>query len=233
MRGNLPAYDEEEDVDGFTINNAGIETLLGTHRYVGGPRPAPIVRFDGCTDILALVGDFEAQNAIEQFPLGFIAETQITRVSSFDDQGDIDSDGIFNDGDNCINAANADQRDRGRPATNTADAIVQDGTGDACQCGDGQLQPAPGDPSISEPGAVLLIDTNGQSDLDECRRAAAGDPTMDPAALARCSVTGGFQVTAADLLLLEQALDATVIEVTPNDIEQVCQPALVPPSPAP
>ena len=56
---------------------------------------------------------------------------------------------------------------------------------------------------------------------------------MDADALARCSVTGGFQVTAADLLLLSQALDPSFPEVTPNDIEQVCQPALVPPPPAP
>jgi hypothetical protein len=221
MQGALPQFIPpvfSED----TVNNLSQSSLLGTHRYEDQQRAAPVVVFDGCQEILDFVGDPNATDVINVFPTGDpVSLAEISRVSTFDPQGDLDLDGVSNDDDNCLVTVNADQFDRGRSALNTVDARVKDGAGDACQCGDGQIS------DVAEPGSVLLSDSNEESDLDECRRAAGGDPNLDPGAQARCSVAGDFEVTAADLLLLSLALDDDDA-VGPNDIEQVCQPALVP-----
>lgn len=55
---------------------------------------------------------------------------------------DTDGDGIGEGDDNCPHVANADQADRGGIA-----AMVPDGTGDACQCGD-----------VNDDGGVLIND---------------------------------------------------------------------------
>jgi hypothetical protein len=181
-----------------------------------------VTRFEGCSEVLAFVGDttIGTTAVVPSNSTDPITQANFTLEGGFDPLADTDGDLICDNCDNCLNAPNPLQLDQGQPAETIAEATLADGVGDDCQCGDGQTQTA------SEPGSVLFSDSEGQSDLEECRKAIVGAPDVDPAAVERCSVSGGPSLDSADLLALALALDPEVEEVGPDDIRQVCQPAV-------
>jgi hypothetical protein len=211
-----------------SLNNPATASLLGVHRFTGEPQPPPVPRFEGCAAVLAFVGDpGYAAAVIPSRSTDPISQVNFTLEGGFDPLADTDGDLICDNCDNCLNAPNADQLDQGQPARTLEEATVADGVGDQCQCGDGQTATA------AEPGSVLLTDSQGQSDLEECRKALVGDPGVDPAAVERCSVSGGPSLDSADLLALALALDPEVEVVGTDEIRQVCQPAVQAPVQAP
>ena len=88
--------------------------------------------------------------------------------------------------------------------------------GNLCTCGDGEVS------NLTRPGTVFLED-----DLAVCQAALAGEP-VDADAMARCSVTGGTELDINDILTLQLRLGASPPEGVV--IQQVCQPAAVPPT---
>jgi hypothetical protein len=204
-----------------SLNNPATASLLGVHRFTGVPQPPPIPRFEGCTEVLAFVGETGyAATVIPSRSTDQISQVNFTLEGGFDPLADTDGDLICDNCDNCLNAANPLQFDQGQPAVTITEATDPDGVGDDCQCGDGQSLEA------AEPGSVLLSDSQGESDLEECRKAVVGDPSVDAAAVERCSVSGGPSLNSADLLALALALDEDTEAVGPGDIRQVCQPAV-------
>jgi hypothetical protein len=205
-----------------SLNNPATSSLLGVHRFVGAPQPPPVPRFEGCAELLSFVGDagIPPVAVVPSNSTDPITQVNFTLEGGFDPLADTDGDLICDNCDNCLNAFNPGQLDQGQPALTITEATLADGVGDDCQCGDGQTQTA------SEPGSVLIADSEGESDLEECRRALVGDAAVDPSAAERCSVSGGPSLDSADLLALALALDADVEEVGPDDIRQVCQPAV-------
>jgi hypothetical protein len=95
---------------------------------------------------------------------------------------DSDGDGFVNNTDNCLYVAN-NQADNGGLETS-----IPDGRGDACQCGDGDL--------------------NGQvraADVTRLREVLAG-VSSDPAAKELCSVSGNTVCDVKDALVLSGAV---------------------------
>jgi hypothetical protein len=199
--------------DPNSLQNSDTPTFLGIHRFVSAQAP-PSVRFLGVPEVLQHMGATFTSAVVPSDSGETITTSNIALRVFLDPNEDTDGDGIYDDGDNCVNKKNFDQLDQGQPGLTVAEADQSDDIGDLCQCGDGDVL------NLVLPGSVFLLD-----DVDACRDALA-DPAANPDVSDRCSVTGTADFDIADLMILEQALDPTVTEVTLDDIKQICQPAV-------
>ncbi|MCH7644484.1 MAG: thrombospondin type 3 repeat-containing protein [Myxococcales bacterium] len=173
--------------------NAPPRVLLGTLRVPQsemGNLPRP--KFDGA-GMIVTTHPVISESDGGSFPSD-LAFTIGTTVRS----EDIDGDGITNDSENCLYAANPDQLDQG-----SLNSDLADGRGDACQCGNLDEDPAnPGMVSADDvrPGLKLLA-------------GALPDDAIRTKVEQLCSVskisTGGALATSCnivDLVVLQRAV---------------------------
>ena len=116
---------------------------------------------------------------------------------------DVDSDGVVDEGDNCVFAPNPGQEDSGA----VDPEIDPDGIGDACQCGE--------------------ADGGGQIGLADARRIQELLVGLvdDPEAALRCSVVGGQGCDILDVIVVELRTDDDFLRFGP-DIDAVCTRAV-------
>jgi pimeloyl-ACP methyl ester carboxylesterase len=115
--------------------------------------------------------------------------------------GDADADAVLDFADNCPNAPNLDQLDRGGVGA----AAPPDGIGDACQCGD-----VSGDGRITSADSVLIS------------RSLLVPATATLARPALCNVAGAATCSTADAVVITRSL---LVPPTAT-VGQVCAPAL-------
>lgn len=123
----------------------------------------------------------------------------------FNSGDDLDGDGFTDPVDNCPFTANADQSDDGGFASTTPN-----GHGNACECGDangsGQVQPA----ENGAGGAPLV------PDLQLIREYLVGMHADDPKIGKLCSVYGDTACDAADVVVLDRALQGLSANPVPR-----------------
>jgi len=197
--GALPRY----------LNLPGQTIQLGTIELSGSPDVEPALTLDGIESIddrfaAGTITPFEVSDSGAVTPV----LDEIELVGEFNPAEDIDIDGIQDLADNCPFVPNSDQADAGGFLSTDADA-----QGDACQCGDGSLN-----------GVVDESLTPTEDDLIQIRDFLLGrsDPMDAPIIAERCSVAGTPDCNIRDLVLLQQAFDASVAA------ESRCDAALAP-----
>ena len=161
----------------LSLNVPGLKATLGrVFVETGQPNVAPGLTTDGAATVMGASAPFVRADAI---PVGILDYTLIGSGQAIEDS---DGDGYVNDTDNCLYVAN-NQADNGGLETS-----FPDGRGDACQCGDGDLN-----------GQVR------QADVTQLRQVLAGVIT-DPAAKELCSVSGDTVCDVKDVLVLSGAV---------------------------
>lgn len=137
--------------------------------------------------------------------LAQLAAAEAWVVANLVDPPDSDGDGVTDDVDNCVYAANPDQLDRGGVGAGS----LPDGVGDACQCGD-----------VSADGRVTTVDAV------LIARSLLTPPTAVLANPPLCDVGGAAGCTLSDAVIVRGAL---LVPPT-TSIAPVCAPAR-PPAP--
>ncbi len=197
-------------LSGGSLNYVNQRNKLGLIEYLprlgaaAPPAPLPSVTFEGAEQLLVAVGNTDTR-VIQQATGSAISTDQVLLAGGFDAGEDVDGDGLPDDADNCVLAANEQQLDDGGVLIEND----SDGIGNVCQCGDGQLA------NTLFPGSVF------PDDVPACQQALAGAET-DPQTVERCSVTGGPEFDIEDLVILQQG----TVPASGVAIEQVCQPAV-------
>jgi alpha-tubulin suppressor-like RCC1 family protein len=173
FEGNLPGLNYPT----LSLNVPGLKATLGRiFVATGQPNVAPGLTTDGAAAVMGTSAPFVRADAI---PVGILDYVLIGSGQAVEDS---DGDGYVNNTDNCLYVAN-NQADNGGLETN-----FPDGRGDACQCGDGDLN-----------GQVRV------ADVTRLREVLAGVIT-DAAAKELCSVSGNTVCDVKDVLVLSGAV---------------------------
>jgi len=205
LRGLIPSVQAPGQKTLISVPNPGTETRvsLGVLRIpssIANEDAPPNLTFEEAA-LIAPSGNF----VLEPNGTAYTGDTNTTQAAA--NNADSDGDGISEDTDNCRYTRNglelgADaQRDQG----GLSPLVDPDGFGDLCQCAEG--------------------DANGQIDQDDLAALrhvlARSDTTVDPDAIARCSVTSdamgtetGTSCNIKDLVILQKALDSGSLETS-------------------
>jgi hypothetical protein len=182
-----------------TLNDFYTTVRLGTlHIQDSGNDPPPINTTGAAALSPSGVAFYEA-NAGE-------VVTENVAFAQAGDITDIDGDGVVDESDNCVFAANREQVDDGGLLLPT-----EDGVGDVCQCGEGHGPPNGG-----------MIDN---SDRILIQQVVVGSNT-DPEADYRCSVSGDDSCDVLDVIVLELATDTNPSTPPGLGLDPVCKRAV-------
>lgn len=162
----------------------------GSPALLGAP-PIPVRdRFDYLESNLFHDSPSSAYQTIDMAQEANLSGDAVYETLLFNENNDIDLDGVVDSLDNCPFVANADQLDSG----GFNGAPGPDGRGDACECGD-----ANGTGSVE-------ADELPVSDLQLLREYLVGMHPSSEELAAICSVSGDTTCDSADLVVLERAL---------------------------
>jgi alpha-tubulin suppressor-like RCC1 family protein len=200
---DIPGNMIDDDDDGL-VDNPGKVTLGLIEVPAGAAHITPTITLNGAIEV--------APTSLFVVPGGgSFTPANVALNGTAATSEDSDGDGVSNDTDNCVFAANATQTDFGG-----LNMIVADGRGDACQCGESN-----GDGRILPSGHPEGI---GAGDVVDLQMVLA-DPKENSEEDKRCSVSpaaSGAQNPAPSNILDVIALQEAVADVPGALIESVC-----------
>ncbi len=178
----------------FSVNHTNQNSLVGNFEFAVPGSVPPTITFEGASALLAVVDPAgPTAPVVATFSTDDISAANFILFGGFDPPEDNDEDGVCDDCDNCPLFVNPAQLDEGSfGVTESAAGTGNDGIGNLCQCGNGELANA------LRPGSVLYAD-----DILPCRMALNQDPSISSDAAARCSVGGGPGLSSEDILIME------------------------------
>jgi len=191
--GQFVQFDPDSN-PGLSVNHTDQNSLVGNFEFAAPGSVPPDITFEGASALLA-VFDPEGPTApvVPTFSSDPISDANLILFGGFDPNEDKDGDGICDDCDNCLEFENPDQLDDGSFGVTAAEAATgNDGIGNLCQCGNGEVANA------LRPGSVYYPD-----DILPCRLALNEDPSISSDAAALCSVAGDPGLSSEDILNME------------------------------